>query len=63
MSARRDPPEMDNSTGQPKRPVDRERVEKAHGRYGASEAKEGRPGRLPSSHAPGKQPKPPEKSR
>jgi hypothetical protein len=54
---------MDNSTGQPKRPVDRERVEKAHGRYGASEAKEGRPGRLPSSHAPGKQPKPPEKSR
>lgn len=51
-------PEMDDNTGQPKDEGERQQMQKAHGRYSASDAKEGRPGRLPASHAPGKQPKP-----
>jgi hypothetical protein len=56
-SAHRDHPDMDAKSGQPKDGSSRQQVEKAHGRYSASDAKEGRKGRLPSSHAPGEQPK------
>ena len=54
-------PRMDDKTGQPKDEAARQQMHKAHGRYSASDAKEGRPGRLPSSHAPGKLPKPEDK--
>lgn len=52
---------MERRTGQPKDEGARQQMQKAHGRYSASDAKEGRPDHLPSSHAPGKLPKPPEK--
>ncbi len=59
--SQRDHPEMDETSGQPKDGASRQQVEQAHGRYGASEAKDGRKDRLPSSHAPGEQPKGPRK--
>jgi hypothetical protein len=59
MSAsRRADVEIDKKTGQPKNKTRRRQMEKAHGHYSASDAKEGRKGRLPSSPAPGQQPRP-----
>jgi hypothetical protein len=49
--------DMDGKTDQPEDAEGRSQIEKVYGRYSASEAKEGRKGKLPSSHASREQPK------
>ena len=60
MSAsRRGDLETDAKTGKSKNKVSPHRMPDAHGRYVASDAKEGGKNPLPANRAPGTQPKPP----
>ena len=57
-SRRADVDNVDKKTGQPKNALTPGQMEKARALHSASDAKEGRKGRLPSSPAPGEQPMP-----
>ena len=57
-SRRADVDNVDKKTGQPKNLLTPRQMEKARALRSASDAKEGRKGRLPTSPAPGAQPKP-----
>jgi len=59
MAPHHDHPEMDEKTGQPKSRASRQLMEKAHGRYSASDAKEGPNERVHSRHPSSEQPKAP----